>query len=466
MKGDSTKDRHIEVFQADEAGRITLGSEYSEERVRVAVLEHHDSSMNVPSKLPRFDREEADGVGSEAMNTEKQESMLAASDYGQPYWFGFESETGTEIGIDPTAHHKHVLISGKDEEERLAALVNQWRLIVERGCGAIVHVSDGDTMSWYRDQVRQCGRGNDFIEICPTAPDSVGFNVLGIPEEEETNSEGVEPTRAVEAVNNTAAGLIGHSTGFKKRGGLTIRNIVSITDGEATLADIYYILGDRENNDILSSERAQWLDETFPEKPLSEHDQKAVLQRIRHWISNKHVRDSIATPNPAVNIPKALNEQKIVAIRGEHSSGIPSAMVTMAALICTRNGYGLQAASGHRGSNKQVYFVTDDVESLSDAGPFLKMLRELRPYGITVVGGCQRTSGWEKANKTLRNFGTYLTYRPRDTDKEVCARQHTRNVTQSDLSKLSEGTAYLRTKADKRLLESIKVNTFELPESE
>lgn len=461
MRVEIDEDGSIEPYRVDESGRITVGKEFAGERIRAIVLGRIGDSATVPTELPRFHGDIESSREGPPAKSERAAAMLGHSERDAPYWFGFAAENGTEVGIGPTAHSRHVLIACGNERERRKALEFQYKQVLSRGHGGIFHFSESYRPLSFEAVAREAGREDEIININAEKGDSDGVNLLALPS---GRSDGLKAVK--ETVNGLAQGWNSESP----RSLLLIWNIVrAISESEspgneATLLDVAYVVSQDAAAAGISEERAERLDELFPEGPrtagmvredFGPEDAEPLLRRLQQWLNHEGTRNALSSRNPTANLADAIDDGKIIVVR----NGLAAAPVALALMERAANTRTLQRRTEF-GDLDPYYCFSDNIEQLSNVGPVEGVIAELPEHGMTFVAGCPRLSGWERAESIARAFGTHLTFKPGQSSREVAANLHSEEVTELGLSDLRSEEAYFRTETASRTLDSIRIQPF------
>ncbi|EMA47803.1 hypothetical protein [Halococcus salifodinae] len=158
------------------------------------------AGKGVPPRTPRFDFEDV-GLSSEASRAEKQVAMLDNSGPGDPFWLGFGSKHGTEVGVYEDYLDAHMMLTGGTRKGKTTTLTNVGSQVFDRDYGALVvatakededdEVSDEDRFieEWPE------GRPEEdfvFIDTGDEFEKRVRFNLLEIPTDAEPGTNEYE----------------------------------------------------------------------------------------------------------------------------------------------------------------------------------------------------------------------------------------------------------------------------------
>ena len=478
MKIELDGDASIEPYEVDERGRITIGREYANQRVRAAILERIiDPESEFPTELPQFNFSSVDLDPERAPFEEKQRALLRTQTPGSAYWVGFAgSGEQSAIGIDPDVYRQNLLITGEDRETRDAALQSQFQQIATRGCGAIVYAPEAGSETDenpYREIVRECGREGDIIEVNLSDSDSERFNYLETPSEYEPES--AQFAEAVEQVVDDVKALVAQDNRTDGYWGPRMERIVrnmgramGKSDRSLTLQDLYLALigeqGRRKYGASINEDRIEWIDEYAARQlaDVDESDTEPLISRLQQWIEHDSVRRSIAATKPTFSLRDAFRERKIVLISKEDTgTGLAQAAVAIAATMGTyRSMQGERKGQGKR--DDPHYLVAAGFDRLENTNKWITAFLSLsRSESMSTVASVRSVNDFAHQEASTGQFFNHLTFTVSEATASALVERHSKNITQADLRNLAENHAYLRTEgADSRqFLESVKVRS-------
>ncbi|RJT04688.1 hypothetical protein [Halococcus sp. IIIV-5B] len=491
MKIELDGDASIEPYEADERGRITIGKEYANQRVRAAVLERIvDRESEFPTDLPQFNFSSVDLDPERAPFEEKQRALLRTQSPGSAYWVGFAgSGKQSAIGIDPDVYRRNVLITGEKRSERNAALQSQFQQIVSRGYGAIVYdPKDGSQTgeSSYREIARSCNREDDVIEVNLSDPDSESFNALelqikpfsetgatdsrfGVGKEEESHRFAIAAEEVADDVETLLTA--GGQEYWGPKMGRTVRNIargLAETGRNVTLADIYAALveatGELEEASFLSDERAQWIKEyaTKGAPDLDTRDVEPLLGRFQHWVEDDGRRRAVSATDPTFSVENAVEQGKIILITSDNDeTGLSQASVATAATLAAYR-VTQRALASDDSDPAPYYLLAADFDRLETTNRWIAEFLSLsRHSNMSTVAAARSPTDFAHPEVVTGQCLTHLTFAVSEATAAGLVGRHSKDVTQRDLRELPENQAYLRTEGGDsgQLLESVKVQS-------
>lgn len=450
----------IEPFTADGKGRITLGSEYANQRVLVAVLERIDErSSAVPDELPRFDYKGSDKIAEDVKK--KRAALVTDGSAGDPYWMGTAVADDTEVGINSVEYKQNLLITGMVESSRQAAIRAQYQQALVRGRGALVydaytHNLSSSDESPYRTIAREVGREEDVIEIDLDNPKSASFNIFEMGDETLENLDSPRAAEEIEEIVDQFAHLgftanIGREGYWGPKMDAILRNIVRSAAKAGlspTIQDICDVLSngeiDRPDGETLSEDRRNWLTEarTTVEEDIEQSEWEPVFRRLRPWIDATAVRRAISNPDPTFSVEQAVRQGKIILITGENT-GREKAQVAIAA---SQRAWAAQQEVQHRDEEEPIPFTlfAAGFHNLANAHIKLAALPSLsRAYEFTVAASAPATMSFDNPDEIVGHFGTYLTFAASERMARKEIQHHSRDVTQKDLKELPADVGYL-----------------------
>jgi len=468
-------DASIEPFTADEQGRITLGKEYANDRVRVAVLERIDEgSTVVPSELPRFDYRSV-GSSPTVDSRRKRVALVENGSAGDPYWFGTTVADDVEVGITPDEYRRHILITGTVDSDRQAAVRAQYQQALDRDRGALVydayaHNYTEDGESPYRLIAREVGREADVIEIDVDDPSSASFNVMELGQEALANPDSHQAAEEIEAIVDqlkhlASAGNTGRDGYWGAEMERAIRNVVQsgVREGlSPTIRDVCEVLSDGErykaDDGTLSEDRQEWLTEarTTVGEGIGRGEWEPVLRRLMPWMEATEVQRAIADPEPTFSVEQAVREGKIILITGESRTEIEKAHIAVAASL---RAWDVQQTVQDRGEKPTPFTLfSEGFHKLTNTQLKLADLLSLsRAYEFTIIASAPRIQSFDNPDVIADHTKTHLTFSTSEEQARKAVQYHTQNVTQKGIQQLSSDVAYLRHPSHR--VESIKINT-------
>ncbi len=296
------------------------------------------AGKGVPPRTPRFDFESV-GLSSEASRAEKQVAMLDNSGPGDPFWLGFGSKNGTEVGIYEDYLDAHLILTGGTRMGKTTSAVNVGSQVFDRDYGAFViatskkdeedEVPDEDRFieEWPEDRPEE-----DFVFIDTGDPDygtdkRVRFNLLELPTDAEPGTSAFESAvqRLAEDWAASFAGAGGGDTNYW--GALMDRITRTVVTGLAkqrgetcTPLDIAAAVSSSDGLDKFS----RWMNEeriAFVRDAAQRIAQKedADLEPLagRTDLLTQHagLRDFLCARNPKASIQEFVREGKVCVLR-------------------------------------------------------------------------------------------------------------------------------------------------------
>lgn len=468
-------DASIEPFKADEKGRITLGKEYANNRVRVAVLERiGENSSVIPDEFPRFDYRSV-GVAPTASVATRRAALAENGSPGDPYWVGTTAADDVEVGITPEEYKRHILITGTADSDRQAAIRAQYQQALDHGRGVLVYdaYSHNDTeggASPYRTIAREVGREDDVIEINVDDPGSASFNATELRQETLANPESHQAAEEIEATVDLLEHFayptnIGREGYWGPKTARVVRSIIQSAAKEGvspTILDICDVLAsssNRPDDETLSEDRREWLTEarTMIGENTEQAEREPAVRRLESWINASAVRRAIADPDPSFSVEQAVREGKIVLITGESQMGLERTQVAVAASL---RAWSAQQEAQDRREGETAPFTLFAAGYHKLANTHLKLVTLLslsRAYEFAIVGSAPGIQSFDNSDVIGDHAATHLTFAVSEREARKAVQYHTQNVTQQSLQRLSSNVAYLRHPSQK--VESIKINT-------
>jgi hypothetical protein len=293
------------------------------------------AGKGVPPRTPRFDFERV-GLSSEASRPEKQVAMLDNSGPGDPFWLGFGSKHGTEVGVYEDYLDAHMVLTGGTRKGKTTTMTNIGSQVFDRDYGALVvatakededdEVSDEDRFieEWPEDRPEE---DFVFIDTGDEFEKRVRFNLLEIPTDAEPGTNEYESAVQTLAEDWAASFAEGGGGDANYWGALMDRITRTVITGLAkqrnetcTPLDIAAAVSSSEGLQKFS----QWMDEeriAFVREAAQRIAQKedADLEPLagRTDLLTQHagLREFLCARNPTASIQEFVREGKVCVLR-------------------------------------------------------------------------------------------------------------------------------------------------------
>ncbi|QIB79077.1 type IV secretion system DNA-binding domain-containing protein [Haloferax volcanii] len=425
----------------------------------------------VPPGTPRFDFAEHNVAG--ASHEEKQVAMLDESGRGDPFWYGFGSRHGVEVGIEPDVLNVHQFVGGGTGKGKTTYLTNLSSQIMERGHGAMIFDPKGkDADEFIREWPEDRDREDFvFVDLTDEYENKVRFNFLEVPGDVEPGTRKFAST--VEALCDDLTAMISQAGGDDNYWGALMDRVArTLIRGMAksgrtcTLLDLACVCTNPDNRDKfaewMSEERMHFIEDAAERiREKEDSDLEPLAGRLDQWVQNDAIRDLIAARESTVSISEVVRDGKVVVVRNAPSSGETEKRLFATALI--RRAW---VAARENRDSPPFYVVLDEFDSIvSEQSDIHSILSEARAFDFCLTLSCQNPSNQlpEQVQKAVENqCETFISFNPGGKDDaRLIAAQHSPEVSWEDLTNLSKYKFFMRTHDDTdTLTHSYKVDAF------
>ncbi len=319
----------------------------------------------------------------------------AAEEPDQPLWMGLGTRDGRDAAVRKQFLFRHMGIFGVTGYGKSTLLKNSFYQLAAAGYGGCFIDPKGDDSVELMELLPE-ERMDDVIWIEPgSSRDHIsGFNFLDI---------GLSPDHphyetAVEALVDDLVKLLQADNYWGARMDRVAQNLVRAMHEsryDFTLIDMYYVLKDEESRrqfaDLVAEEGLDFVreyTETIAEE-LDDDDLEPLLGRFQPWVENKLARRMVAFRDSGVDIPKAVEEGKIIIVRmGAEDKGLKR-MLGMA--VIRRIWASVRARADMAEEEREPFFLfADEFDNIAlNDETVPTMLSEARSYRLSLTFCCQ-----------------------------------------------------------------------------
>jgi len=319
----------------------------------------------------------------------------AREESDQPLWMGLGTRDGRDAAVRKQFLFRHMGIFGVTGYGKSTLLKNSFYQLAAAGYGGCFIDPKGDDSVELMELLPE-ERMDDVIWIEPgSSRDHIsGFNFLDI---------GLSPDHphyetAVEALVDDLVKLLQADNYWGARMDRVAQNLVRAmheSQYDFTLIDMYYVLKDEESRrqfaDLVAEEGLDFVreyTETIAEE-LDDDDLEPLLGRFQPWVENKLARRMVAFRDSGVDIPKAVEEGKIIIVRmGAEDKGLKR-MLGMA--VIRRIWASVRARADMAEEDREPFFLfADEFDNIAlNDETVPTMLSEARSYRLSLTFCCQ-----------------------------------------------------------------------------
>lgn len=418
---------------------------------------------SVPPGTPRFDFEAAGVAGPHVDEQERARTMLTGTQPGDPFWYGWGKQRGTEAGVFEDTLATHQFVGGATGEGKTTLLKHFCRQVADRGYGALFYDPKGrdaeDVVGLLPDH-----REDDlvFIELGGDRDRQVGFNFLEVPVPDAGPADPAYQ-QALESLVDDAVAMIAQSSTQDSTWGARMdrvaRNLIrgmGKVGYDCTLLDLFFALSSEERREayarMLSEERVEWIVEYAEEHlaHMDDADLEPLVGRLQQWVENDLLREIVSFPESTVSIEDIVRDGKIVVVRDASTSDTAGPLVATALLRRVWVAVREQTMREDRPDPPPFYAILDEFNEIATRqSNITEILSDARAFGLSITAATQDLSaqlGDEIANAIEGQMRTFLSFNPgRSGDAKLIAHQHSSDVDADDLLNLSKYHFYMRT---------------------
>lgn len=418
---------------------------------------------SVPPGTPRFDFDAAGVAGPHVDDQERARTMLTGTAPGDPFWYGWGKQRGTEAGVFEDTLATHQFVGGATGEGKTTLLKHFCRQVADRGCGALFYDPKGrdaeDVVALLPDH-----REDDlvFIELGGDRDRQVGFNFLEVPVPDAGPADPAYQ-QALESLVDDAVAMIAQSSTQDSTWGARMdrvaRNLIrgmGKVGYDCTLLDLFFALSSEERREayarMLSEERVEWIVEYAEEHlaHMADDDLEPLVGRLQQWVENDLLREIVSFPESTVSIEDIVRDGKIVVVRDASTSDTAGPLVATALLRRVWVAVREQTMREDRPDPPPFYAILDEFNEIATRqSNITEILSDARAFGLSITAATQDLSaqlGDDIANAIEGQMRTFLSFNPgRSGDAKLIAHQHSSDVDADDLLNLSKYHFYMRT---------------------
>lgn len=312
----------------------------------------------------------------------------------QPLWLGLGTRDGRDAAVRKQFLFRHMGIFGVTGYGKSTLLKNSFYQLAAAGYGGCFIDPKGDDSKELMEILPE-ERMDDVIWIEPGSSREYisGFNFLDI---------GLSPDHphydtAVEALVKDLVKLLGAGNYWGPRMDRVAQNLIRAmheSQYDFTLIDMYYVLSDEESReqfaDLVAEEGLDFVREyTDKIAEMDEDDLEPLLGRFQPWVENKLARRMVAFRDSAVNIPKAVENGKIIIVRMGAEDKDLKRMLGMA--VVRRIWAAVRARSDVDEEDRNPFFLfADEFDNIAlNDETIPTMLSEARSYRLSLTFCCQ-----------------------------------------------------------------------------
>jgi hypothetical protein len=309
-----------------------------------------------------------------------------------PVWLGRGSD-GRGVPVNQASMFLHMMIAGKTGFGKSTQLFNMALQTIRAGYGCVIYDPGGDDSKELMEKIPE-DRLDDVIWIEPGREEgySTGFNFLQIGlDEDDLNYD-----KAVENLVNDLAKTLGQSQYWgpvMDRVSRSFIRAMNASKHDFNLLDLNYILLNQESRerfrDIVEEEGIDWLDDSMAEMAQKDdEDLEPLRRRFEEWKENPIARRLIAFRDGGVNIPEAVEDDKIIIVRMGSEQEDLKQMLMMAVL--RRVWAAIRSREDEDARHRDPFFVyMDEFHNLvpddSSDSTIPNMFREARKYRLSLI---------------------------------------------------------------------------------
>jgi hypothetical protein len=401
------------------------------------------AGKGVPPRTPRFDFEDV-GLSSEASRAEKQVAMLDNSGPDDPFWLGFGSKHGTEVGVYEDYLDAHMVLTGGTRKGKTTTLTNVGSQVFDRDYGALVvatakkdeddAVPDEDRFieEWPEDRPEE---DFVFIDTGDEFEKRVRFNLLEIPTDAEPGTNEYES--AIQTLAEDWAASFAEAGGGDASywGALMDRITRTVITGlskqrneTCTPLDIAAAVSSSEGLEKFS----QWMDEeriTFVRQAAQRIAQKedADLEPLagRTDLLTQHagLREFLCARDPTASIQEFVQEGKVCVLRLD-----PHLSKNETRFMLTPLMRRFATAKKTLPDSPRFYLLWDEFDKgISELTNVHELLSISGGYGFRMILACQAPSNqlYDELKNALQNqVDTAVSYGTGEKDAQYIRSHH------------------------------------------
>ncbi|NEU59222.1 type IV secretory system conjugative DNA transfer family protein [Halorussus sp. MSC15.2] len=306
----------------------------------------------------------------------------------QPLWIGQGTRNGRDAGIEKDILFRHQGIFGVTGYGKSTLLKNEFQQLVNAGYGACFIDPKGDDSEELMEIIPE-HRTDDVIWIEPGSSREYvsGFNFLEL---------GLDPddpayeTAAENLVNDLVSMFGSGDYARMKRVSQSLIRAMNRSEHDFNIIDMYYILADQESRqhfaDLMAEEGIDFVDVYLQEiADMDDEKLEPLLGRLQEWVENPIARRLIAFRDSDINIPEAIEEDKIIIVRMGSESEELKGMIGMAVLRRIWATVRSRADMAERERDPFYLFVDEFDNVANEDGTIEKMLSEARSYRLSIT---------------------------------------------------------------------------------
>lgn len=306
----------------------------------------------------------------------------------QPLWIGQGTRNGRDAGIEKDILFRHQGIFGVTGYGKSTLLKNEFQQLVNAGYGACFIDPKGDDSEEIMQLIPE-HRTDDVIWIEPGSSREYvsGFNFLEL---------GLDPddpayeTAAENLVNDLVSMFGSGDYARMKRVSQSLIRAMNKSEHDFNIIDMYYILADQESRqhfaDLMAEEGIDFVDVYLQEiADMDDEKLEPLLGRLQEWVENPIARRLIAFRDSDINIPEAIEEDKIIIVRMGSESKELKGMIGMAVLRRIWATVRSRADMAER-ERDPFYLFVDEFDNVANKdGTIETMLSEARSYRLSIT---------------------------------------------------------------------------------
>lgn len=319
-------------------------------------------------------------------------SMINASSENpsQPLWIGQGGRNGRDAGIEKEYLFRHQGIFGITGYGKSTLLKNQFRQLIDAGYGGCFIDPKGDDSEELMEIIPD-HRADDVIWIEPGSSREYisGFNFLEV----SLDPDNPMYDTAVENLVDDLVSMLGAGDYWGPRMDRVAQSLIRAMNRskhDFNILDMYYILADQESRqqfaELVKEEGIDFVDVYIQEiAELDDDDLEPLLGRFQSWVENPIARRLIAFRDSEIDIPEAVEDNKIIIVRMGSESKELKGMIGMAVIRRIWATIRSRAEMAQR-DRDPFYLYVDEFDNVArEDGTVETMLSEARSYRLSLT---------------------------------------------------------------------------------
>ena len=448
------------------------------EQFRKTVYNYEIQSFGIPHGIDEEEvsnANDAQEVYACGRATKAMEEM--APDPDSPLWLGVDTRSGKDVSLEKDVLFRHRAIFGQTGYGKSTLLMNDAKQLIESGAGICIIDPKGDDSRRLMQLIPE-ERMDDVLWIEPSASGDhlSGFNYITMgldqndPNYEVARANLVEDLKKMLKMSADYWGPRMDRVAMNLITAMNMYNDLTPDDApEMNLVDLYYILKSEASRKEFSA-RCQkaglrFVDDYTEEiAQMSDDDLEPLLGRFLPWIQNPVARRMIGFREGGINIPKAIENNRIIIVRMGQEPRELKQMLGMAVVrrIWSRIRSRAEQAAHSR---KPFYLFADEFDNIALHDETIpSIISESRSYrlSLTIANQYPDQLPQNVINAITTNCDTIISFNP--GDKKAANTYNTQlGLDTETLTDEVNYHVWLRTTVDQNMEKSEAFRTYVYP---